>query len=91
MKHELMNGVLGQLCAHIGQTGPGESPENGEENQMILPDTRFEIRTQAVWGRATSERRRNICFFETRMGGEPRSFEYDVSTYIALNFRSNDD
>ena len=35
MKHELMNGVLGHLCAHIGQTGPGESPENGEENQMI--------------------------------------------------------
>ena len=25
-----MSGVLGHLCAHIGSTGPGEPPEDGE-------------------------------------------------------------
>ena len=31
-----MNWVLAHLCAHIGQTGPGEPPENGEMNEMTL-------------------------------------------------------
>ena len=31
-----MNGVLGHLCAHIGYTGPGEPPEDGEMNEMTL-------------------------------------------------------
>ena len=38
-----MNGVLGYLCAHIGQTGPGEPPEDGEMNEMTLP-SRHRIR-----------------------------------------------
>ena len=29
-----MNGVLGHLCTHIGVTGPGEPPEDGEMNEM---------------------------------------------------------
>ena len=32
-----MNRVLGRLCAHIGRTGPGEPPEDGEMNEMTLP------------------------------------------------------
>ena len=32
-----LNGVLGQLCAHIGWTGPWEPPEDGEMNEMTLP------------------------------------------------------
>ena len=32
-----MNGVLDQLCVNIGYTGPGESPEDGEMNEMTLP------------------------------------------------------
>ena len=32
-----MNGVLGYICAHIGYTGPGEPPKNGEVNEMTLP------------------------------------------------------
>ena len=35
-KHGL-NGVLGHLCAYIGQPGPGEPPEDGEMNEMALP------------------------------------------------------
>ena len=31
-----INGVLDHLCAHIGYTGPGESPEDGEMNDMTL-------------------------------------------------------
>ena len=31
-----MNGVLGHLCAHIGQIGPGEPPEDGEMNEMTV-------------------------------------------------------
>ena len=32
-----MNGVLGHLCANIGKTGPGKTPEDGEMNEMTLP------------------------------------------------------
>ena len=37
-KHILneMNGVLGHVCAHIGQTGPGEPPGGGEMSEMTL-------------------------------------------------------
>ena len=38
-----MNGVLGHLCAHTGQAGPGEPPEDGEMNEMTLP-SRHRIR-----------------------------------------------
>ena len=43
-----MNEGLGRLCAHIiGYTGPGETLEDGDMNEMTLlswPDTGFEIR-----------------------------------------------
>ena len=32
-----INGGLGHICAHIGSTGPGEHPEDGELNVMTLP------------------------------------------------------
>ena len=35
-KKNEMNRALGHLCAHIGLTGPGEPPENGEMNEMAL-------------------------------------------------------
>ena len=35
-KHE-MNGVIGHRYAHVGFTGPGEPPEEGEINEMTLP------------------------------------------------------
>ena len=35
-KRNEMNRVLGHLCAHIGSTGPGEPPEDGEMNDMTL-------------------------------------------------------
>ena len=31
-----MNRALGHFCAHIGQTGPGEPPEDGDMNEMTL-------------------------------------------------------
>ena len=31
-----MNRALGHLCAHIGQTGPGEPPEDDEMIEMTL-------------------------------------------------------
>ena len=31
-----MNRALGHLCAHIGETGPGEPPEDGEMIEMTL-------------------------------------------------------
>ena len=31
-----MNGVLDHFCAHIGRTGPGETPEDVEMNEMAL-------------------------------------------------------
>ena len=34
-----MNRALGHHCAHIGWTGPGEPPEDGEMNEMTLPFT----------------------------------------------------
>ena len=40
-----MKWALGQLCAHIGLTGPGESPEDGEMIEMTIM---FEIRAPAV-------------------------------------------
>ena len=34
LSEEIMNGVLGQICAQIGETGPGTPTEDGE---MTLP------------------------------------------------------
>ena len=44
-----MNRALGQLCAHIGQTGPGEPPEDGEMNEMTL-SSRHRIRNSSPGG-----------------------------------------
>ena len=41
-----MNQALGHLCAHIGQAGPGEPPEDDE--MTLSSDTGFEIRALAV-------------------------------------------
>ena len=41
-----MNRALGHLCAHIGQTGPGEPPEDGEMNEMTL-SSRHRIRNSS--------------------------------------------
>ena len=76
-----MDGVLGHLCAHIGWTGPGELPEDGEMNEMTLPSW-HRIRNSSPGGLMpstlplghgsspqywifTNEQGRNICFFET--------------------------
>ena len=40
-----MNVVLGHPCVHIGKTGPGESPEDGEMNEMTL-SSRHVFQTQ---------------------------------------------
>ena len=32
-----MNRALGHYCAHTGETGPGEPPEDGEMSEMTLP------------------------------------------------------
>ena len=37
--NEIINGVLGHLCAHIGLTGPREPSEDCETNEMTLPVT----------------------------------------------------
>ena len=44
-----MNRALGHLCAHIGQTGPGEPPEDGEMIKMTL-SSRHMIRNSSPGG-----------------------------------------
>ena len=73
-------GVLGNLCTHLGQTGPEEHPEDGEMNEMTLP-SRQKTRTSSRgvlspstlplvhWGSPqywifTRERGSNISFLE---------------------------
>ena len=43
-----MNGVLDHLCAHVGWTGPGEPPGDGEMSEMTLP-SRHKIRNSSTW------------------------------------------
>ena len=81
MKNE-MNRALGHLCAHIGQTGPGEPPEDGEMIEMTLP-SRHRIRNSSP-GRArylsvteaphntdfhTWMGKKHFCFFQTAETG----------------------
>ena len=48
--NEWMNkGGLGHICAHIGNTGPGEPPEDDEMNEMTLP-FRHRIRNSNAGG-----------------------------------------
>ena len=44
-----MNRALGHLCAHIGETGPGEPPEDGGMNKMTL-SSRHRIRNSSPGG-----------------------------------------
>ena len=37
-----MNRALGHLCPHIGQTGPGEPPEDGDDTVFQTQDSKFE-------------------------------------------------
>ena len=41
-----MNRALGHFCAHIGYTGPGEPPKDGEMNEMTL-SSRHRIRNSS--------------------------------------------
>ena len=71
-----MNRALGHLCAHIGQTGPGEPPENGEMIEMTL-SSRHRIRNSNTGGlRPVTEAphntnchtwmgKKHFCFFQT--------------------------
>ena len=78
-----MNRALGHLCALIGQTGPGEPPEDGLK-WHCPSDQGFEIRVLAVWGRArylsvteaphntdfhTWMGKKHFCFFQTAETG----------------------
>ena len=91
------NGVLGHLCAHIGWPG--------QENLLRMvrwmrwhrpPDTGFEIRALAVWGRDATSRARRLptifyfyewagsCFFETwrpEWGSNPRSPTFQARSF----------
>ena len=44
-----MNRTLGHLCPHIGKTGPGEPPKDGEMNEMTL-SSRHSIRNSSPGG-----------------------------------------
>ena len=44
-----MNRTLGHLCAHIGLTGPGEPPEDGEMIEMTL-SSRHRMRNSSPGG-----------------------------------------
>ena len=44
-----MNRALGHLCAHIGYTGPGEPPDDGEMIEMTL-SSRHRIRNSSPGG-----------------------------------------
>ena len=41
-----MNRALGHLCVHIGLTGPGEPPDDGEMIEMTL-SSRHRIRNSS--------------------------------------------
>ena len=49
MKRNEMNRALGHLCAHIGSTGPGEPPEDGEMIEITL-SSRHRIRNSSPGG-----------------------------------------
>ena len=93
-----MNGVLGHLSAHIGQTGAGEPSEDGEMNEVTLP-SRHMIRNSSP-GRLTpstlplghggssqywiftSERGRNILFLWNLKARV--EFEHAISDFPSL-------
>ena len=78
---EWVNGVLDNLCAHIGWTGPWALPEDSEMNEMTLPSRHstqnlspgglrpstlpLGHRSSPQYWIFTSEREKNFCFFET--------------------------
>ena len=42
-----MSGVLGHLCAHVGKTGPGKPPKDGEMKEMTRHLSRYLSVTEA--------------------------------------------
>ena len=79
-----MNRALGHLCPHIGKTGPGEPPEDGEMNEMTVlqtQDSKFEPwRSEAEHATSRSRRlptilsftrgwEKHFCFFQTAETG----------------------
>ena len=96
-----MNGVLGHLCAHTGLTGPGETPEDGETDEMTLP-SRHRIQNSNPCGLRprslpldhrgspqylffTSERGKNILFFKTYMPERCRTPRYPTFQADSFN------
>ena len=51
-----MNGVLGYLCAHIGETVPGKPPEDGEINEMTPPSRQRILNSEAEHATTRSRR-----------------------------------
>ena len=84
LKNE-MNRALDNLCAHIGWTGPGEPPEDGEINEMTL-STRHRVRISSTGSPRSSTPplgheaphntefytwmgKKHFCFFQTAETG----------------------
>ena len=67
-----MNRALGHLCPHIGKTGPGEPPEDGEMNEMTVlqkQDSKFEPwRSEAEHATSRSRRLPTILSFTRGWG-----------------------
>ena len=88
-----MNGVLGYLWAHIGQTGPGEPPEDGDMNEMTLPFRHIIHNSTLPLGHRgspqyrifTSERRRNIQTRDLCMTFQAGSLK--AAPWDDINFR----
>ena len=49
MKFNQINGVLGNLHAHIDQTGQSDPPEDGEVNEMALPTNEMKLNKWCFW------------------------------------------
>ena len=71
-----MNRALGHLCAHIGYTGPGERPEDGEMIEMTL-SSRHRIRARYLSVTEAPHNtnfhtwmgKKHFCFFQTAETG----------------------
>ena len=62
-----MNLALGHLCPHIGKTGPGEPPEDGEMNEMTVLQTQ-DFQSEAEHATSRSRRLPTILSFTRGWG-----------------------
>ena len=74
-----MNRALGQLYAHLGYTGPGEPPEDGEIIQMTL-SSRYRIRNSSPGGLRPST-------LPLGHGGSPQYTWMGKKTFLFLSNR----